>query len=81
MEEIFWESFLSWNWVIFVDDKFIIVYVKKNFKSNENKIFMVYKKIFELDKNFIYMYFIWFWVCIDNSVEFLWFWEKFNFLE
>lgn len=81
MEEIFWESFLSWNWVIFVDDKFIIVYVKKNFKSNENKIFMVYKKIFELDKNFIYMYFIWFWVCIDNGVEFLWFWEKFNFLE
>lgn len=81
MEEIFWESFLSWNWVIFVDDKFIIVYVKKNFKSNENKIFMVYKKIFELDKNFIYMYFILFWVCIDNSVEFLWFWEKFNFLE
>lgn len=58
MEEIFLESFLSWNWVIFVDDKFIIVYVKKKFISNENKIFMVYKKIFELDKNFIYMYFI-----------------------
>lgn len=80
-EEILRESSLSRNWVIPADDKSIIVYVKKTPKSNENKTFTVYKKTFELDKNLIYMYSTWLWVCIDNSVEFLRPREKSNLLE
>lgn len=80
-EEILRESSLSRNWVIPADDKSIIVYVKKTPKSNENKTFTVYKKTFELDKNLIYMFSTWLWVCIDNSVEFLRPREKSNLLE